>query len=748
MLKSSKEKRVTRFQCINFAMTFSLPASRLALFALVTLPVASDSFSQQEYHNVTSRWITASATFTQLVWPQISLYASLLEEFEQQDYVGTECRASVVAIRRAFQQEPPPHWALKYLDSSGKGRSGMAYGYTSDVGNMDECITNDVTVQDQRISGKYCMLSLNLPLLSKNNVSNLQGVKLSLTDTRLKGSVFELYAVFLEMMMYTPAGFRFGVCLPSACEAQLLERFLNDKLSGSELSVSFLPTCETLDSPIAGHHLVALALCFSYVAFVIYATIVTRESEDQTSWLEHFNFMLNTNKLLVETKDPLAQQISFFHGIRFYYQLAAIVFHSIDIFPFLPTAYAVMYVREWPLWIFKQMYKSIGFFVQIPFAVSGFLTYVTMYPYVRSREGKVGFLDYAFKRWLRSTPTMIGVILFGWAWAAMGRGPVHREAQAMTIEKCKTYWWTNLLYINNWWHFNEMCLFHTWTYSADFQCFLLSYVTISLMIRDKKRGLYSIFFFIAFGCFASGLVTYLKDLSPYPNFEATDARQYDLCTWFYFHTYHTLPAYFIGVLTAYLFLEGKRLQDRWVWPGWLVTFFMTISTGLLPYYVGFDGESTRWLEILHASLHRVFFVAAWVYSAYLCCFNMGGYVQWLYQIKLWVPFGRMSASVFMAHYTFIWFDLGNSMDYVSTRGWNLTMRCTYTVVYSLLYSYAIYLLFEAPAMSLLKSRFRKDTRTVPPSSLDTQLSRRYSAAFKEIQDKISEVDFLFKNKDL
>ena len=646
----------------------------------------------------------------------------------------------MTAIRKALTGDKVHHWALKYPDSTGKGRSGMAYGYMSDVGNMDECITNDISIDGKRLNGKYCMASLNLPLLNKSDISNLHGVKFDLKNTPLEGTIYQHYAIFVEMMMYTPAGFKFGICMPSSCQMHQVERFLNDKLSGSELSVSFLPSCDTIDTPIAAHHIIAITICAFYVAFVISATILTRNSIDQSnSFLEHFNFMLNTNKLLVETRDPLAAQISFFHGIRFFYQLAAIIFHSIDIFPFLPTVYAVMYQREWPIWIFRQMYKSLGFFVQIPFSVSGFLTYVTMYPYMRSRGGDVSFVSYAFKRWLRSTPTMIGVILFGFAWSGMGRGPVHRQTQDMTIEKCKTYWWTNLLYINNWWHFDQMCLFHTWTYSSDFQCFLLSYITISLMIKNKRLGVQSIIAFIVLGCFASGLVTYIMDMSPYPNFEATDARQYDLCTWFYFHTYHSVPAYFIGILVAFLFMEGKKMDDKYIWPGWIITFFMTISTGVIPYYADFDGESTRVIEILHAALHRVFFVSAWVYSGYLCCFKMGGYVQWLYEIKLWVPFGRMSASVFMAHYTFIWFDLGNSMDYINTRAWSLTMRSTYTVVYSLLYSYAIYLLFEGPSMSVMRNRLRNSQAYVPPL-IDTQLSRQYSTYYKEIQDKISGPD--------
>lgn len=723
------------------------------LFLLIICNITNAHISADKYASLTKRWQTAGPAFSSLIWPQRQAYASLLHEFAHQTYVPASCSQQVGTISNALTSSATPaHWALKFLDSSGRGRAGMAYGYTSDVGNMDECITNEVPVHvsaGHKISGKYCLLKLNLPLLQKADVPNLLGVHMSLSNSSLSGSVFDMYSVFVEMMMFSPAGFQFGVCMPSACGPAEVERFLNDKLAGSELSVTFLPTCETLDTPIATHHWIAIILSAAYICFVIYATIVTRDSEEQSSAMEHFNFMLNTNKLLVETKDPLAKQISFFHGIRFFYQLAAIIFHTIDIFPFVPTAYAVFYVRDWPIWIFKQMYKSIGFFVQIPFAVSGFLTYVTMFPYLKGRGGRVSFLEYGMKRWFRSTPTMVGVIVLGFAWAGMGRGPAHRAAQEMTIEKCKTYWWANLLYINNFFHFDQMCLFHTWTYSSDFQCFLLSYFVIQLMLKDQQKAVRLALGLIIGGCLASGIVTYVKDMSPYPNFEATDARQYDLCTWFYFHTYHSVPSYFVGLLLAYCFLEGKKLDERLVWPGWIITFLLTISTGLIPYYVGFDGSpSVRWLELAHASLHRLFFISVWVYSGYLCCFNLGGYVQWLYEIPLWVPFGRMSSSVFLAHYTFIWFDLGNGTEYVSTRAWGLTMRCAYTVLFSMVYSYAVYLLFEAPAMSFFRTKLKKEAKTISQTAehstktatgygIESQISRRYSDLYQDIQQKAS-----------
>lgn len=370
-----------------------------------------------------------------------------------------------------------------------------------------------------------------------------------------------------------------------------------------------------------------------------------------------------------------------------------------------------MYERSHHNVLLQQGYKMTGFFVQIPFAVSGFLAYVTMYPYFVMKKGKVGFGDFAFKRWFRTTPTLIGVMILSFAWAGVGRGPIFREGMELTVEKCKTYWWANILYINNWFHFDQLCLFHTWTYSADFQLYCLSFICLKIAYKNKKFALYSILGMMLTGILMSSFVTWYKDMPPFPNFDATDSREYDLAAWMYFHTYHSMPSYFLGVLVAYCFLEKKEMPQKYIPWGWAVAWTLALPTALFPIFYPMNGEpETRWIEIIFGGLHRICFVQIWVWSGYLCCFNLSWWIRAIYDIKLWVPFGRMSSSVFLAHFTFIWVDVPNSQDYSSTRVWNLVMKFTYTLVMSWIYSYIVYLMFEAPSMSFAKVILKKQSR--------------------------------------
>lgn len=67
------------------------------------------------------------------------------------------------------------------------------------------------------------------------------------------------------------------------------------------------------------------------------------------------------------------------------------------------------------------------------------------------------------------------------------------------------------------------CLFHTWTYSADFQLYIVSLVVLWLFAKKQAYGVYAIFSFMVGGMVMSSLATWYKNMPPYPNFDASDA---------------------------------------------------------------------------------------------------------------------------------------------------------------------------------------------------------------------------------
>jgi hypothetical protein len=57
----------------------------------------------------------------------------------------------------------------------------------------------------------------------------------------------------------------------------------------------------------------------------------------------------------------------------------------------------------------------------------------------------------------RLTPVYAVVIAFGASWYIhMGEGPMWNNTVGTMVENCRRHWWTNLLYLNNYYGVGEM----------------------------------------------------------------------------------------------------------------------------------------------------------------------------------------------------------------------------------------------------------------------------------------------------
>ncbi|KAL0106559.1 hypothetical protein PUN28_016332 [Cardiocondyla obscurior] len=89
------------------------------------------------------------------------------------------------------------------------------------------------------------------------------------------------------------------------------------------------------------------------------------------------------------------------------------------------------------------------------------------------------FFILVIRRFIRLTPAYIATVIisqlsFTW-FDKISQFYLHERPQ----ETCSKYWWRNLLYINNLFSFDSMCLSWSWYLSADMQFFM---ITAALLI--------------------------------------------------------------------------------------------------------------------------------------------------------------------------------------------------------------------------------------------------------------------------
>lgn len=91
-------------------------------------------------------------------------------------------------------------------------------------------------------------------------------------------------------------------------------------------------------------------------------------------------------------------------------------------------------------------------------------------------------------RYLRYFPAVALLVLF--FASSLPRfiidGP-HFSELTYNAYKCKKWWWSSFLFIQNYANNNENCLNHTWYLSADFQLFLLTPVIVCVLRKYGRK---------------------------------------------------------------------------------------------------------------------------------------------------------------------------------------------------------------------------------------------------------------------
>ena len=112
------------------------------------------------------------------------------------------------------------------VDASAHGQAGLAYGYITDLGNRDECLSIEVNDdQGHQFTGQYCHANLIFPeVVPKRDKNWLRPLKLNLTDVGLQGTLYEYYGNHSEIFHHEHH--TFALCLPSSCSMDDIEKLL------------------------------------------------------------------------------------------------------------------------------------------------------------------------------------------------------------------------------------------------------------------------------------------------------------------------------------------------------------------------------------------------------------------------------------------------------------------------------------------------------------------------------------------
>mmetsp|Transcript_106471 Transcript_106471/g.189300 ORF Transcript_106471/g.189300 Transcript_106471/m.189300 type:complete len:460 (-) Transcript_106471:94-1473(-) len=273
------------------------------------------------------------------------------------------------------------------------------------------------------------------------------------------------------------------------------------------------------------------------------------------------------------------------------------------------------------------------------------------------RKGSIDLPKFYAKRWFRIAPPYAMAMLASWL-SDMPRG---------TQDGCSKFWWTNMLFINNYWptwccfKYN-LCMVHTWTIAVEFQLYFATPPLFALAWFLSKRLPKMSFSAIAFmlgalvwlACCARRIAYVLehgKDMVDGKNMGEP-----------YVGTLYRMAPYAAGLCGGIAVQEVTK--GHWTMPRWLAYAMACLSVVILllccliggePGYFGRSSSGASYIELRQVSLTQVavgrpFIGLAQAYLLVLVSTDNAPRLHSFLGARVWTPVAALSYSMYLLQY--------------------------------------------------------------------------------------------------
>ncbi|KOX79356.1 Nose resistant to fluoxetine protein 6 [Melipona quadrifasciata] len=252
------------------------------------------------------------------------------------------------------------------------------------------------------------------------------------------------------------------------------------------------------------------------------------------------------------------------------------------------------------------------------------------------------YIEMFIKRYIRLTPAYFFVILlaiFYFTWHDQVSIVLPRERLNVV---CSKYWWTNILYINNFYHWDKICLSWSWYLPNDIQFFLFG--NFLLLLSDTHYNT----------AISLGIVTILSSLgsllyfSYTLDFEPTLDKIYKTLTDLYIRPWVRIVPYLVGMVTSYLLTKWNyklHLSRKSLIVGWILSILCNCSI----IFSTTNKNIPFSLSIIYSILSRAGWSLGIAWLIIACCTNHGGIVYKILSLDIFIPLSRLSYCAYLVN---------------------------------------------------------------------------------------------------
>ncbi|XP_001955420.3 nose resistant to fluoxetine protein 6 [Drosophila ananassae] len=642
------------------------------------------------------------ASETSLVNQRLKLF-----DYDQIDFTAIttddeQCSADMKVIVEALKTRST--WALKMIDSWGSFPSGVLYGTFYDLGNFDECLkVHHEISSSQTILGKYCFMGI--PIKDVTEIEALQSMQIKI-----------------------------ATCFPASCSGPQMESFAKQlhqilfNITESNITLNIDESgCQTGESdPWDGLTIFTVAFLSLLTLIVVISTLydyfLCNDQKKLPLLVKIVSARANSRSLFrVSDTSTNPNVIDCLHGIRCLSLIWVVYLHEhmyCLISPNINFTYAISWLEKPMGSFFQHGYFSVDTFLFI----GGLLVSMTALRTMEKTKGKLNVPMMYLHRVIRIWPVLaLAILIYVKMMPLVSGGPLFKSG-FHGKEACINGWYWDLIFIQNY-ATQDVCLDQSWYLAVDMQLYVLSPILLIALYKWGKKAAFGIIVLVALLLCCLFATQMVNNYTVYNKLTGDDPEANQKL---YLATHTHCAPWLIGFLFGYFLHSnrGKKFELSWrmVLLGWILCLAMIFTSIFALYPAGKSGAPplSTVAESLYYTLSRLGWPLAVGWVVFACIQGYGSLANSFLSSPLWQPLSRLSYSVYIWHMFIQEVNSRNVRTSTYFSGYTVMKNFWSDFGISLVMSYALFLIIEAPVGGL-DALWRPRTNTKPNQPILTSV---------------------------
>ncbi|XP_074030278.1 nose resistant to fluoxetine protein 6 isoform X2 [Leptinotarsa decemlineata] len=632
----------------------------------------------------------------------------LLETVENENKiakVSKKCRLALeLSAENLKNSTAENNWALRMWDATSKVPVGLISYNFGEMGDFKQCV--ETKSLSDNILGKYCLGSITITNTSDPYITSENG--------NLQQQIYWRNLISIISTGVSLVGDpTWAICIPSNCSDDDVLVILND-MQPEFINFESV-ACQTIDDVYPRLTTEAIFGIASLTVVVVLMVVSTSYdiyccSENKVPAhpaLITFSTYTNAGKLFHMNKN--SGELSSLNGLRFISMLWIVAVHTNSVYtsgPIFNSKDVVDFTNS----SFSMIFASGNLACDTFLIVGGVLVTYVFFKEKRN-EKKFNILKHYFHRYIRLTPSLAGAVLVSATLLRyMGSGPKWGYIINGFENNCKDYWWSTLLYIQNYVNVNRMCVGQSWYLNIDMQLYLFSPFILLLLTKYPKSAITVLVsatlasigasFWTAYSEQLSGITTNLYPKVPVQTYMND----------YYLKTHNRASPWLIGAMLGYYLTRDSSKYAKIPKILSLLTWICSFGVILTCVFGGHSTLRTPYYDRLGNSFYIALVRPAWALAIgwiiWACCTNRGGVVNTILSYPIFQVLNKFTYSIYILHVTSLYMIVFSQKTSIYFTVFNLAYYYWGIFMFSFGLSIIWVLAFESPMLVLEKILFK------------------------------------------